>query len=152
MAYKYPYDHEEKEYKPPKLQTNRSMWKLMILNILTLGIYGVIFFIPFSYDIDKISPKSDHSKTFNYFLAYIISIFTFSLVLTYWHYQMAGRVEEALSKRYIPYNFSTSDFWIWYFLGSLIYIGPFIYFHKLCTAMNLLCEDYNNNPTIDKTR
>ena len=49
MAYKYPYgyDDEEKEYTPPKLQTNRKMWKLMLLNILTLGIYGIIFFIPF---------------------------------------------------------------------------------------------------------
>jgi hypothetical protein len=40
-------------------------------------------------------------------------------------------------------KFGTSSFWGWYFLGSFIFIGPFVYFHKLCTAMNLLCEDYN---------
>ena len=44
MAYPYSYDYEaeqmKKNYRPPKLATNRSMWKLMILNILTLGIYG----------------------------------------------------------------------------------------------------------------
>lgn len=39
------------------------MWKLMILNVLTLGVYSIIFFIPFSFDIDKIAPKNDHSKT-----------------------------------------------------------------------------------------
>ena len=27
--------------------------------------------------------------------------------------------------------------------GSFILVGEFVYFHKLCTAMNLLCEDYN---------
>ena len=35
------------------------------------------------------------------------------------------------------------DFRGWYFLGSFIFVGPFVYFHKLCTAMNLLCEDFN---------
>ena len=148
MAYKYSYDREENEYRPPKLGTNRSMWKLMILNVLTFGIYGVIFFIPFSFDIDKISPKDDHSKTFNYFFAYILAFFTFSLVLAFWHHQMAGRLEDAISKRNIEYNFSKSDFWLWYILGSFILIGPFVYFHKLCKAMNLLCEDYNEAPTL----
>jgi magnesium-transporting ATPase (P-type) len=149
MAYKYSYDREENEYRPPKLKTNRNMWKLMILNILTLGIYGIIFFIPFSFDIDKISPKEDRSKTFNYLFAYILSIFTLSIVLLFWHHQMAARLEEAIDKRKIEYDFSTSDFWMWYILGSFILIGPFVYFHKLCKAMNLLCESYNENPTIE---
>jgi hypothetical protein len=52
-------------------------------------------------------------------------------------------VDEALSERDIDYNFGTGDFWKWFILGSLIYIGPFVYFHKLCKAMNLICEDYN---------
>jgi hypothetical protein len=41
------------------------MWKLILLNVLTLGIYSIIFFIPFSFDLDKIAPKSDRSKTMN---------------------------------------------------------------------------------------
>ncbi len=143
MAYRYAYDYEEKEYKAPKLETNRSMWKLMLLNILTLGVYSIIFFIPFSFDLDKIAPKSDHSKTMNFLFAYIFSLFTFSIVIVIWHYHIAVRVEEALSERNIDCEFGTKDFWIWYFLGSFILVGPFVYFHKLCKAMNLLCEDYN---------
>ena len=143
MAYQYPYDREEKVYVAPKLQTNRKMWKLMLLNIVTLGIYSIIFFIPFSFDIDKIAPKSDRSKTTNYLFVFVLSLFTWSIVLDVWHYQIAKRVEEALSAREIDYEFGTKDFWLWFFLGSLILIGPFVYFHKLCKAMNLLCEDYN---------
>ena len=63
-----------------------------------------------------------------------------------WHYQIASRIEQALSERGIAYDFGTSTFWGWYFFGTFILVGPFIYFHKLCTAMNLLCEDYNKNP------
>ena len=150
MAYPYSYGYEEKEIKPPKLKTDRSMWKLMILNILTLGIYGIIFFIPFSFDLDKIAPKRDRSKTMNYLVAYILSIFTFSFVLLIWYYQITCRVEEALAKRNIDYEFTTGTFWGWYFLGSFILVGPFVYFHKLCKAMNLLCESYNEKPVIEE--
>ena len=79
----------------------------------------------------------------NYIFAFVISIFTFSIVLMFWHHEIASRIEQALAERDISYSFGTSSFWGWYFLGSFILIGPFVYFHKLCTAMNLLCEDYN---------
>lgn len=150
MAYKYPYYDDEKKYVAPKLQTNRSMWKLMILNIITLDIYSIFFFIPFSFDLDKIDPRRERGKTMNYLFAYILSMFSFSIVILAWHYQIASRIEEALKRRKINYDFSTSDFWSWYFFGSFILIGPFVYFHKLCTAMNLLCQSYNEKPLLDE--
>ncbi len=153
MPYPYSYDYEaqekEKKFKQIKLKTDRSAWKLIIFNILTLGIYPIVFFIPFAFDLDKIAPKSDRSKTMNYLFAYILAIFTFSIVLDVWHYQISSRVEEALAKRNISYEFSTSTFWGWFFFGSLILVGPYIYFYKLCKAMNLLCESYNENPNIE---
>ena len=150
MAYKYSYDYEEKKYEPPKLQTNRSVWKLMILNILTLGIYSIFFFVPLSFDLDKVDPKREREKTMNFLLAYVLSIFTFSIVITIWHYHIASRIEEALSRRNIDYDFSTSDFWKWYLFGSLIIVGPFVYLNKLCNAMNLLCQSYNEKPVLDE--
>lgn len=150
MAYKYSYDEEEIRVASIKLKTDRGMLKLMILNILTLGIYSIIFFIPFSFDLDKIAPKRDRSKTMNYISAYILSLFTFAIVLDIWHYQIAERIEEALEKRNVDYEFGTGDFWGWFFFGSFILIGPFIYFHKLCKAMNLLCADYNENPIVSE--
>ncbi len=149
MAYKYPYDTDEKKYEPPKLKTDRNMWKLIVLQILTLGIYGIMFYIPFSFDLDKIAPKRDHTKTMNYLWAYILSIFTFAIVLTVWHYQIAERIEVALNKRNIDYEFTTGTFWGWGFFGSLILVGQFVYLYKLCRAMNLLCEDYNKNPVVE---
>ena len=150
MAYKYTYDDEEKKYEAPKLRTDRSMWKFMILSILTLGIYSIFFFIPFSYDLDKVDPKRERGRTMNYFFAYILSLFTFSIVIIAWHHQIASRIEEAMKRRKINYDFSTNDFWAWYLFGSFILIGPFIYLHKLCTAMNLLCQSYNEKPVLDE--
>ena len=146
MAYKYAYDDEPK-YTPPKLQTNRSMWKLMLLTVLTLGIYPILFFIPFSFDLDKIAPKRDGTKTMNFLLAYLLSFLTLSIVMDIWQYQIAARIGEALEMREIDYEFSTSDFWLWFFFGSFFLVGPFIYYYKMCKAMNLLCRHYNENPT-----
>ncbi|MBQ8216037.1 MAG: DUF4234 domain-containing protein [Clostridia bacterium] len=148
MAYRY--DDEERSYTPAKLKTDRSMWKLMILSVLTLGIYTVLFFIPFSFDLDKVAPKRDGSKTMNYLLAFILSLFTFSIVMTVWHYQIAVRVEEALQQCGIDYDFGTGTFWGWFFWGSFILVGPFVYFHKLCKAMNLLCAHYNEQNAAKK--
>jgi hypothetical protein len=119
------------------------MWKLMLFNVLTLGVYSVLFFIPFSFDLDLVAPKPDRSKTMNFLFAYILSLFTFSIVVTVWHYHIAERVEEALAERGIEYDFGTSDFWGWGIIGGLFIVGTFVYYHKLCCAMNLLCEDYN---------
>lgn len=148
MAYRYSCD--EKTYQPPTLQTNRSMWKLVILSILTLGFYSIFFFIPLSGDLDEVDPKRERGKTMNYIVAYILSFFTCSIVIAVWHYYIAGRVEEALQRRSIDYDFGTGEFWKWYFFGSFILVGPFVYFHKLCRAMNLLCESYNEKPVLDK--
>lgn len=143
MPYPYNYDEEEKQYTAPKLKTNRSVWKFILFNILTLGIYSIVFFIPFSHELDKVAPRRDGTKTMSFILAYILSLFTFSIVMLIWHYQIAARVEEALEQRNIPYEFGTGAFWGWYFFGSLIIVGPLVYLHKLCKAMNLLSADYN---------
>ena len=148
MAYKYPYSNEEKEKPRPKLLTNRNMWKLMILNILTLGIYSIWFLNSVSYDLKKVSERGEW-KQINFGLAYVLSLFTFSIVIDVWHHQIAGRISEALEYRKIDCEFGTGDFWKWFIFGSLILVGPFIYFHKLCKAMNLLCQDYNNRPVVD---
>ena len=149
MAYRYDCDYEaqrkEKEYRQFKLKTNRKMWKLMLFNVLTLGLYSIFFFIPFSFDIDKAAPRRNGEKTMNYLWAHILAFFTFSIVVDIWHYHIARRLGEALSAREISYQFGTKDFWLFFLLGSLVMVGPFIYFHKLCTAMNLLCENYNEN-------
>ncbi len=147
MAYRYAYNDEEDRYRPSALKTDRSAWRLIVFHVLTLGIYSIFFFLPFSFDLDKVAPKGDRSKTMNYVVAYVLSLFTFSIVLVVWHYDIARRVEEALRARKIDYEFSTSTFWGWYFFGSFLLVGSFVYYYKLCKAMNLLCADYNENPT-----
>ncbi|MBQ9087039.1 MAG: hypothetical protein IJY47_07635 [Clostridia bacterium] len=84
----------------------------------------------------------------NYLFAYLLSLFTLSIFIDIWHYNIADRVEDALEQRKIDYKFGKSDFWLWFLLGSLLLVGLFVYYHKLCRAMNLLCESYNEKPVL----
>ena len=143
MTYKYAYDNEEIKYQAPKLKTNRNVVTYILLSVLTLGIYNIFFYIPFTLDLEKVNPSGTRGKLMNYLSAYLLSLFTFAIVIQIWHYQVTQRVEEALDQRRIDYEFGTSDFWKWNILGSLILVGPIIYNYKLFKAMNLLCESYN---------
>lgn len=149
MAYKYAYDDEEKKYTPPKLKTNRSALKLFVFGSLTMGIYIIFFFMPLPYDLDKVNPPRERGKTMSFLLAAVLSVITLKIAMWAWHHHIADRTEEALTRRGIDYDFGPDDFWKWYVLGSFIIVGPFIYFHKLCKAMNLLCQDYNEKPELD---
>lgn len=154
MAYVYRYGYEEeKTPPPPKMATNRNVWKLYLLSILTLGFYGVFFFGTFSGDLNKIAPRRGGEKTMNYLVAYLLSLFTYSIVLMFWHYQVADHIEEALALRKIECSFSKEKFWIFCVIIGLIpfvsLIGTAVYYYYLCDAMNRLSADYNERPYVD---
>ena len=68
---------------------------------------------------------------------------TFGIAPIVWYHKLSARMGNELKRRGIAYSFGAGTFWGWNILGSLIFVGPFIYLHKLCKSMNLLCEDYN---------
>jgi len=127
-----------------QLKTNRGMVKTVLLSIITCGIYGIVVFSNISRDINILASRYDGKKTMHYCLMFfMISIFTLEIGQLVWWHRLSARIDRELSRRGIAYHFSAGTYWGWNILGSLIGIGPFIYLHKLCKAMNLLCEDYN---------
>ena len=69
-----------------------------------------------------------------------ITLFIGALV---WYHRISARIGTELQRRGIAYSFGAGSFWGWGVLGALIVVGPFIYWHKLLTSMNLLSESYN---------
>ena len=133
---------------PPvgQLKTNRSLAKFILLSIITFGIYALVVMSSISTDINTIASKYDGKKTMHYCLVvFIFSGLTFGIVPLVWHHRISNRIGDELTRRGISYNFSASTYWLWNILGSMIFVGPFVYTHKLLTAMNLLCENYNSN-------
>lgn len=126
------------------LKTNRSLLKMILLSLITFGIYGLVVMSAVSTDINLIASRYDGKKTMHYCLVYFIfSWLTFGIVPLVWGHRISGRIGNELTRRGISYQFGSATYWLWGILGSLIIVGPFIYTHKMLKSMNLLAADYN---------
>lgn len=129
-----------------QLKTNRGLLKFILLNLITLGIYSIVFYTRLSKDINEIAGPHDGRYTMHFcLLTFIIAPITCGIAAVVWFHKVSARIGNDLAYRGIAYNFSEVDFWLWNVLGSIIVVGPFIYLHKLCKAMNLLSSDHNIN-------
>ena len=128
------------------MKTDRSMVKMVLLSIITCGIYGIYAMTMITNDVNALAPEK--KKTMHYcMMAFVFSWLTCGIYPLIWNHKMSNKVGEILKDRGIAYSFSASDFWLWEVLGSCIVVGPFVYLNKLCKAMNLLCEDQNKRST-----
>jgi len=129
-----------------QLKTNRSILKFILLSIVTFGIYSIVFYSGISNDINVVASRYDGKKTMHYaLLLFLIGPLTFGIGYFVWFHKISNRIGGEVSRRGINYSFSASTFWLWFVLGSLILVGPFIYGHQLCKAMNMMAENYNTN-------
>ena len=127
-----------------QLKTNRGLAKFILLSIITFGIYAIVLMTCISDDINVIASRYDGKKTMNYCLMFfIVGPITLGIYSIVWMHSISARIGNELQRRGIDYSFGASDFWLWCVLGSLIIVGPFIYYHKFLKAMNLLSENYN---------
>lgn len=128
----------------PALRTNRNWLKYYLLSLITLNIYGIVVMSHISTEINQIATKNDGKHTMHYcLLVFIFSWLTLGIAPLVWAHRISNRIGDELSRRKIPYQFSAMDFWLWNILGACIVIGPFVYTHRLMTAMNLLNKDFN---------
>lgn len=129
-----------------QLKTDRSLLKVILLGIITLGIYPIVFFSGISNDINVIASRYDGRRTMHYcLLAFLVGPITLTIACYVWFHNISNRIDNELKRRNIAYTFGASDFWLWYILGSFIVVGPFIYLHKLSIASNKIAEHYNIN-------
>ena len=135
-------------YQGEGLRTDRSLGMYILLSIVTFGIYHLICFYNIGDDLNRIIGVADGRKTRNYVLvALLLSPITFGVMYFIWYHQMSNRVGQELRRRGIDFQLDASTYWLWSILGGFIIVGPFIYIHKLFTAMNLLSASYNANDT-----
>lgn len=129
-----------------QLKTNRGLLKFILLSLITFGIYPLVFFSSISSDINIIASRYDGKKTMHFcLLVFILTPLTFGIATIVWYHKISNRIGNELYRRGLPRSISAGSFWGWNVLGSLIFVGPFIYLHKLASAMNQLCADYNVN-------
>lgn len=126
------------------LNEKRNWAKMFFLGIITLGIYPMLCWYRIACDINLIAYKHDGKRTMSFWLLMcIIGPVTCEIGTLVWMHKLTKRIGEELKTRNINYKLSPKHFWLWNTLGLLIVVGPLVYLHKVCKAMNLLSKDYN---------
>ena len=115
----------------------------ILLTLISFGIYGIVFMTKIGKDINRIASRYDRQETMHFCLALVLTFFTFGIYGLVWYHKMSDRVGRELERRGYEKTVTSSTYWLWYFLGSLVLIGPFVYMYKLIGAMNTLAKDYN---------
>lgn len=127
-----------------KLKTNKGLLKYILLSIITFGIYGLVVMSSLSNEVNVVASRYDGKKTMHYcLLFFIVAPITLGIAYIVWFHKVSNRIGNELARRGVSYKFSCADYWLWNVIGGLILIGPFVYYHKLFKATNLMCKDYN---------
>ncbi|MDO4568571.1 MAG: DUF4234 domain-containing protein [Clostridia bacterium] len=125
------------------LKSDRSFLKVLLLGIITLGIYPLCIWYAMVRDINTVCTPHDGKKTMNYILMLIVSPLTLGIVPLVWNHRVSNRLGNELRRRGLESNFSASTFWLWGILGALIIVGPLVYCYRFIKASNQLNADYN---------
>ena len=129
-----------------QLKTNKGLLKTILLSLITFGIYSLVVMSAVSNDINIVASRYDGKKTMHFcLLTFIVAPITFGIAGIVWFHKISDRIGAELNRRGIEYSFSATDFWLWYVLGSLIVVGPFVYLHKMFKAVNKMNAHYNVN-------
>ena len=129
-----------------QLKTNRGLLKLILLSMITFGIYAIVVYCSISNDINVVASRYDGKKTMHYaLLIFLVTPITLGIAAVVWFHKISNRIGGELKRRGVDYAFSAADYWLWGVLGALIIVGPFVYAHKMCVAMNELSKHYNIN-------
>ena len=134
---------------PPQRQlpTDRNLGIVILLSIVTLGIYGIVFYYQIGDEINLTASRADGKQTMNYVGCIFLSLVTLGIYGLVWMHKMSERVGDEAARRNTGVQFSAADFWLWSVLLSCTvvgaFIGPFVYQYKLIQASNAINLSYN---------
>ena len=124
------------------MKTNRSLLPLILLSIVTFGIYALYFWSKYAEDMNIVC-NGDGKHTRGILARIIFSILTLGIYELVWMYGVGERIAVNAHKHNIYCNTSGGSVLMWYILGSFILIGPFVAMHKMISGLNALCSNYN---------
>lgn len=121
----------------------RSLTKLIILSIVTLGIYSIAFWYGFTKDMNK-ACEEDGKMSPNYMVVILLSILSVGIYNFYWIYTQGQRLYWVASDYGIYIKENGSIILLWAVPGIfLLGIGPFVAAHILIKNLNAVASVYN---------
>lgn len=127
----------------PRLPVGRSLVKMVLLGLITAGIYPLVIWSRIVTEMNIAASRKDGKRTMPYCAMLMLAPVTLGIYPFVWMHHFCERVDQQLKIRSCDYRFGANDFWLWGVLGSLILVGPYVFTHKLMKSMNLINSHYN---------
>lgn len=125
--------------------TNRSLWKMILFGILTLGIYNIVIWCKAVTELNVAACRYDGQRTMPLFAMCNLAGITLGIYPLVWYHNFTARMGNEARRRGFDCNLSAATFWLWNVLGALILVGPFVYQHKMLKALNMINSHFNVN-------
>lgn len=126
-----------------RIQTDRNIVMVVLLSIITCGIYSYYFIYKLAEDVNEMC-KDDGQKTGGLVAFILLSYITCGLYAYYWYYQLANRLQANADKYGITVAESGTTILLWCLLGLITCeIGYFIAMHLVIKNTNAMAVAYN---------
>ena len=123
--------------------SQRNFVVMILLSIITCGIYGIIFWYIYSDDMNTIG-NGDGKVTQNFIIVILLSIITCGIYYWFWLYNLGNRLSENAPRYGTNFTENGTTILLWMIFGSLICgIGSFVAQYILVKNMNILADQYN---------
>jgi hypothetical protein len=103
-----------------QLPEKRAMWKMILLSILTLGIYPFVIWCKISMEINVVASRYDGEWTMHYMCMMLLAPITLMIYPLVWIHGLCRRTGDELIRRKLNYKFSAATFWLWNLLYPLL--------------------------------
>jgi hypothetical protein len=120
----------------------RGLVGLILLSIVTFGIYGLYWIHKLAKDVNLIC-EGDGRKTSGLLKYILLGIITFGIYDLIWAYMLGDRLQDNAYKYNLTIKESGGAILLWLVLGAFIIVGPFIALYIIIKNINALADEYN---------
>ncbi|MDR1106813.1 MAG: DUF4234 domain-containing protein [Treponema sp.] len=124
----------------------RGLAGLILLSIITFGIYSLYWIHKLAKDVNSIC-EGDGKKTGGFLKYFFLGIITFGIYDLVWLFMLGDRLQDNAQRYGLAFKESGGTVLLWYILGSFIIVGPFIAFYIIIKNVNALADEYNKKNT-----
>ena len=122
----------------------RNFVTLILLSIVTCGIYTYYFIYTATRDINTMVGDDGHNVDPT--TALLLSIFTCGIYTLYWYYSQGNRMKALADRNNIACQENGTTYLLWMVIGSLLCgVGYYIGMYMFVKNLNILAEAYNGS-------
>ncbi len=125
------------------VKQDRSLGLLLLLSIVTCGIYPYYFWYKVAEDANIIC-SGDGEETTGGITMVLLFILTCGIYPYFWHYKLGDRLQNNARRYGMEFQESGTTVLLWLILGMFIVIGPLVACYILIKNLNSLARAYNN--------